>query len=120
MTAAGQSEVCAFIVDGASEERLSAAAVDFAGDVLLPDHLSIVRIDCPDESLLLRCNEDLTSIGHPRERGGSAEVPVGTENILRRTVLRRVCIPTSTTNTSTRGTGRRRLLRRATTSSSAA
>ncbi len=36
MTAAGEPKVCAFIVDGTSEESFSAPAVDFARDVLLP------------------------------------------------------------------------------------
>src|SRR6185436_5424177 len=108
-----EPEVSPFTVDSTTEESLSAAAVDFAGHVLLPEHLSRVRVDCPDESLLLRCDEDFASVGHPCKCGRSAEVPIGTENILRWTVLWRVWVAASTAASS----GSRRALRCGTASS---
>jgi hypothetical protein len=87
VAAADEPEVCPFTIDGATKESFAAAAVDFAGDVLLPEHLSRVRIECPDESLLLRCDENFAAVGHPCQCRRSAEVPIGTEDILRWTVL---------------------------------
>ena len=85
----------------ASGIDISQQAIDLARDVLLPEHLTVVGVNGPDQSLFLWRDEDLAPIGHPRKCGWSAEVPIGAENILRRTVFRRIGVSAATT-TSTR------------------
>ena len=88
MPAADQTEVGLLAVNGAAEERLAATARDFARHILLPDHLAVVRIECPDEALFLRRDEDVAAVGGCRERRGRRKIPVGPEQ--RGAVFRRI------------------------------
>ena len=58
-----QSAVGFLAVDCAAEQRLAAAAGDFARDILLPEDLTVVRIERPDEALLLRRNNNVAPVG---------------------------------------------------------
>ncbi len=88
MRAADEPEVRLLLIDRAAEQRLAAAAGDFARDVLLPQHGAGVRIERPDEPLLLRRDDDVASVSRRGERRRGGEVPVGAGRS--RTVLRRI------------------------------
>src|SRR5712691_7096740 len=62
MRAADQPEVRFLTVHGAAEERLAPPARDLARHILLPDHVAVVRIQCPDQPLLLRRDDDVASV----------------------------------------------------------
>ena len=86
MRAADQPEVGLLMVDRAAEQRLAAAAGDFARDVLLPQHRAVVGIERPDQPLLLRRDDDVAPVGRRGQRRRGREVPVGSGRV--RTVLR--------------------------------
>src|SRR5687768_14430697 len=99
MAAADQAEVCLFVVDRASEECLAAAARDFARHVLLPNHLAVVGIQRPDQSLFLWRNQDVAPVRRRCHCGWRRKIPVGAEAV--GTVLRWIRNPTATCASTT-------------------
>lgn len=77
MPAADETEVGFLAVHGAAEEGLAAAAGDFARHILLPQHLTVVRVQSPDQPLLLWRDDDVLPVGGRRQRRRGREVPVG-------------------------------------------
>src|SRR5439155_24456918 len=78
--AADQAEVRLLTVHSAAEERLARPPRDLARHILLPDHVAVVWIKCPDQPLLLRRDDDVASVSSRCQRRRRRKVPVRPEH----------------------------------------